>query len=133
MTRLRSLREAERFVRAGIPLVASLRFGAGKLSGSPIRATNGHIMVIVGFTDNGDVVVNDPAARNGGGVVRTYERGKFENAWIPSPAAWCTSSTTTTSRCRGPAPGTGEPAGGGPRSAGAGLRLEQHRPRRVLA
>ena len=83
VTRLRSLREAERFVAAGIPLVASVRFGAGELSGAPISATDGHLLVIVGFTDSGDVVVNDPAAPHNGSVVRTYKRGEFENAWIP--------------------------------------------------
>ena len=51
VTRLRSLREAERFVAAGIPLVASVSFGSGQLTGAPISATAGHLLVIVGFTD----------------------------------------------------------------------------------
>ena len=40
-------------------------------------------MVIVGFDADGNVVVNDPAAPDNGSVVRTYQRGEFENAWIP--------------------------------------------------
>lgn len=83
VTRLRNLREAERFVRAGIPLVASVKFGPGELDGAPLGSTNGHLLVIVGFTETGDVVVNDPAAPDNGSVVRTYDRGQFENAWIP--------------------------------------------------
>jgi hypothetical protein len=83
VTRLRSLREAERFVAAGIPLVASISFGRGELSGAPISASNGHLVVIVGFRASGDVVVNDPAASSRGGVRRTYDRGQFENAWLP--------------------------------------------------
>ena len=83
VTRLRNLREAERFIKAGIPLVASVKFGPGELSGAPISTTNGHLMVVVGFTDSGDVVVNDPAAPDNRSVVRTYDRGEFENAWIP--------------------------------------------------
>ncbi len=82
VTRLRSLREAERFIAAGIPLVASLKFSAGQLDGAPISSTNGHLMVIVGFRDNGDVVVNDPAAPTRSGVRRTYDRGQFEDAWL---------------------------------------------------
>jgi hypothetical protein len=84
VTRLRSLREAEQFIAAGIPLVASVGFGRGELSGAPISSTNGHLLVIVGFTTGGDVVVNDPAAASRAGVRRTYDRGQFEDAWIPA-------------------------------------------------
>ena len=83
VTRLRSLREAERFIKAGIPLVASVAFGRGELTGAPISSTNGHLMVIVGFTSKGDVVVNDPAAPRNSSVRRTYKRGQFEDAWLP--------------------------------------------------
>lgn len=84
VTRLRSLREAERFIKAGIPLVASIAFGPGELTGAPISSTDGHLLVIVGFTEDGDVVVNDPAADTNAGVRRTYDRGEFENAWVPA-------------------------------------------------
>jgi hypothetical protein len=82
VTRLRSLREAERFIAAGIPLVASVRFSSGQLDGAPISSTNGHLMVVVGFDKLGDVVVNDPAASTRAGVRRTYDRGQFEDAWL---------------------------------------------------
>ena len=82
VTRLRSLREAERFVRAGIPLVASISFGRGGLDGAPISASGGHLVVIAGFPSSGDVVVNDPAASSDGTVRRTYDRAQFEAAWL---------------------------------------------------
>ncbi len=84
VTKLRSLREAEQFIAAGIPLVASVAFGPGELSGAPISSTEGHLLVIVGFTRSGDVVVNDPAASTRAGVLRTYDRGQLENAWLPT-------------------------------------------------
>lgn len=84
VTRLRSMREAELFIKAGIPLVASIAFGRGELTGAPISSTAGHLLVIVGFTESGDVVVNDPAARTRAGVRRTYDRGELEDAWIPA-------------------------------------------------
>lgn len=82
VTRLRSLREAELFLRAGIPLVASIGFDAGELDGSPLTSTSGHLLVIRGFTDDGRVIANDPAAATGRTVRRVYKRGQFENAWL---------------------------------------------------
>ena len=82
VTRLANLREAERFIAAGIPLAASISFSRGQLRGAPISATAGHIVVIAGFTANGNVVVNDPAAPNNSSVRRTYDRGQFERAWL---------------------------------------------------
>ncbi|MCW2808497.1 MAG: hypothetical protein JWQ93_2452, partial [Marmoricola sp.] len=52
------------------------------LTGAPISATAGHLVVISGFTSTGDVVVNDPAAPTNSSVRRTYDRGQFERAWL---------------------------------------------------
>ncbi|MEV0283382.1 MULTISPECIES: peptidase C39 family protein [unclassified Kribbella] len=85
VTRLRSLTEAEQFIKAGIPLVASLSFKKGDLPGAGY-GTNGHLMVIVGFDANGNVVVNDPASHlipSNDEVRTTYDRAAFENAWVP--------------------------------------------------
>jgi hypothetical protein len=84
VTRLRSLREAEEFIKAGIPLVASISFGSGELDGAPITSTSGHLLVIRGFTTSGNVIVNDPAASRARTVRRVYQRGQFENAWVDS-------------------------------------------------
>ena len=82
VTRLRDLRDAERFVDAGIPLAASVAYPRGGLSGAPTRGTEGHLVVIRGFTEHGDVVTNDPAAPTERSVRRTYVRGQFERAWL---------------------------------------------------
>ena len=82
VTRFADLRGVEQLVRAGIPVVTSITFARGQLTGAPISATNGHLVVVVGFTSSGDVVVNDPASRTRAGVRRTYDRGQFENAWL---------------------------------------------------
>ena len=82
VTRFRSLREVEQLIRAGIPVVTSITFGRGQLAGAPISASNGHLVVVVGFTSTGNVVVNDPASTTRAGVRRTYSRAQFENAWL---------------------------------------------------
>lgn len=84
VTQLRSLAEAEQYVKLGIPLVASLSFGSGKLDGFLFKSTNGHLLTIVGFTASGDVVSNDPAALSDDDVQRVYDRAQFEQAWMES-------------------------------------------------
>jgi Peptidase_C39 like family len=84
VTRLRDLRDAERFVDAGIPLVASVAYPDGALRGAPTHGTDGHLVVVRGFTATGDVVTNDPAAPSPRSVRRTYHRGAFERAWLGS-------------------------------------------------
>ncbi|MDE3111380.1 MAG: peptidase C39 family protein [Chloroflexota bacterium] len=83
VTQLRSLGEAERFIAAGIPLVASVKVAPGALPGFPIpQGTDGHLLVIRGFTPEGDVIANDPAAPSDAAVRRVYPRAAFERAWI---------------------------------------------------
>lgn len=81
VTRLPSLASAERLIRAGIPLALSIRFRTGELTGAPLRSTNGHLVVLVGFTATGRPIVNDPAAPTSATVRRTYDRAQFERAW----------------------------------------------------
>ncbi|MDP9219155.1 MAG: C39 family peptidase [Actinomycetota bacterium] len=83
VTQLRSLNEAEQFITAGIPLTVSVSFTKNELDGSGY-STNGHLMNIVGFTANGDVVANDPVSPDDPGVRRVYNRAQFENVWIPT-------------------------------------------------
>lgn len=81
VTRMRDLTDAERFLAAGIPVVASVSFSSSELPEAGY-STNGHLLVIVGITDQGDVIVNDPASASNQAVRRVYPRQKFENVWI---------------------------------------------------
>lgn len=83
VTQLRSLAEAERFIRAGIPLAMSIQSGPGELDGFLFwGGTNGHLVVIVGFDSAGNPIVNDPAAWTNPTVRRLYRRDQFERAWL---------------------------------------------------
>jgi Peptidase_C39 like family len=79
VTRLRSLTEAERFIAAGIPLIASIN---GVLPGFLFTSTNGHLLVIRGFDANGDVITNDPAVRSNAQARKVYPRLEFETVWL---------------------------------------------------
>lgn len=83
VTQLRSLAEAEQFIRAGIPLVASIKAGPRELDGFLFEGgTDGHLLVVIGFDDAGNPIVNDPAAWSNATVRRVYDRGQFERAWL---------------------------------------------------
>ena len=85
VTMLHNLHEAEPFINAGIPLVASVAWNPNKLEGSDIKSTNGHLLVIEGFTaDGSQVIVNDPATLPGNPVKHYYDREQFERAWVPA-------------------------------------------------
>lgn len=80
VTRLRSLAELERFIDAGIPVITSQSFKSCELPGAGY-STTGHILVVTGFTEAGDVVVNDPAAPDDSEVIRVYPRAAFDHVW----------------------------------------------------
>ena len=86
ISRFSSLGQVERWVAAGVPVVLSMAWGPGELPGAPVTSTDGHLLVVVGFTEAGDVVVNDPAGdpRRGQAVRRVYDRGRFESLWVTS-------------------------------------------------
>ncbi|MEU8077104.1 C39 family peptidase [Catellatospora citrea] len=83
VTRLRSLNEAERFIAAGIPLIASASYRKGQVPGLDYD-TKGHLMALVGFTDAGDPVLNDPNSPSNAQVRKPVGRAEWESAWLDS-------------------------------------------------
>lgn len=54
------------------------------VDGAPIESTNGHLIVVCGFTnENGTeyIIINDPGAANDEGVRVKYKLDQFEAAW----------------------------------------------------
>lgn len=81
VTRLSSMSLAEQWIKAGVPLVIALSYQKGELAGAPIESSNGHLLVVRGFTREGDVIANDPAARTNETVQIVYRRAEIEAAW----------------------------------------------------
>ncbi|NIJ10363.1 hypothetical protein FHU38_000707 [Saccharomonospora amisosensis] len=80
VTRLPGLAELRRHVAGGFPVITSLSFRRGELDGAGYGSA-GHLMVVTGFTADGDVIVNDPACETTDAVRRVYPRAQFETAW----------------------------------------------------
>ncbi|MFI1501740.1 peptidase C39 family protein [Streptomyces platensis] len=81
VTRLSSLTDVERLIHAGIPVITSQSFLKTELDGAGY-GTAGHLMTVVGFTKDGDIIANDPASPDDAAVRHVYKRRQFENIWL---------------------------------------------------
>jgi hypothetical protein len=81
---LDDLAEVEDWTAAGIPVILSARWDWLK-PGRPMD-DDGHLVVCIGFTKDGDVVINDPATRleRGDSVRRIYQRADVIHSWTKS-------------------------------------------------
>jgi len=86
VARFTSLAQAEEFVAAGVPVIMSIAWDKGDLTGADIASTNGHLLVLVGFDAAGNPIVNDPASPANDSVQKTYQRAEFEPLWLQASA-----------------------------------------------
>jgi hypothetical protein len=84
VTRFKDLTEVEGWIAAGVPVVLSVSFD--RLNGKAADEGTGHLIVCVGFTEAGDVVVNDPwAPKDRPSEVRqVHPRSRVIAAWARS-------------------------------------------------
>jgi hypothetical protein len=82
VARFTSLAKAEEYVAAGVPVIMSIAWKKGDLTGADIESTNGHLLVVVGFDAEGNPIVNDPASPTDDSVQKTYLRSEFEPLWL---------------------------------------------------
>jgi hypothetical protein len=75
---LRNLDHAQRLIESNLPLALSYSWGSGELPGAPLDHCDGHLVVLCGFTADGDCAMNDPAAPN---VRVVYPRSAVERIW----------------------------------------------------
>ena len=82
VARFTSLEKVEEYVAAGVPVIMSIAWGKGELTGASIESTNGHLFALVGFDASGNPIVNDPASPDNPSVQRTYLRAELEPLWL---------------------------------------------------
>jgi hypothetical protein len=68
-------------LRRGLPVIASVRYRAGELTGAAIVETPGHLIVLVA-EEGDDVIVNDPAAPTNAAVRRRYPKSELTRVWL---------------------------------------------------
>lgn len=76
VTRMGSLAEAERSIAKKEPLICSVSYNV--LQGKNKAPGDGHLVVLVGFTKEGDPIFNDPGRSE---VRQVYKREDFRQAW----------------------------------------------------
>ncbi|MGI5835656.1 MAG: peptidase C39 family protein [Chloroflexota bacterium] len=82
--RFYSVVQLEQEIAAGRPVIVSVAYGAGELAGAAAPSTDGHLIVVRGFTADGDVIVNDPIAPSSRSVRLVYNREQFQKVWLRS-------------------------------------------------
>lgn len=82
LTRVGQWDEVKQFIAREQPLIVSLRFPPGGLTGAPYRSSTGHLLVIVGFDEHGDILVNDPGAKTPDAGRIAYRADEMQWAWL---------------------------------------------------
>jgi hypothetical protein len=87
VTRLNDVTELEDWIAAGVPVIVSV--SSYLTNDRSSGRDNGHLIVCAGFTEEGDVVANDPgvSVKKNQSARRTYPRERFLNAWKKSKNA----------------------------------------------
>ncbi len=67
----------------GKPVAISIAVrGDQALTGAPYEKTSGHLIVVRGFDEAGNVLVNDPAASNQDDGIVTYDINELTDVWV---------------------------------------------------
>jgi hypothetical protein len=82
VSHLSSFVETESYLTRGVPMALSIGWKEGELIGAPIGHSGGHLVVLRGFTKEGDPIVNDPAYPSDDSVRVIYKRAELERAWL---------------------------------------------------
>jgi len=82
LQRFRNWDEVKYQISQNQPVVASIKFKEGVLSNAPIPKSSGHIIVITGINDKGDIFVNDPAGKMKSTGMVVYKAKELAKAWF---------------------------------------------------
>lgn len=81
VTRLRGVGDLEQLIAQRIPVSVSVSYPL-LLGRERTRSADGHLVVVIGFTEEGDPIINDPAKRDK--VRQVYARERLIEGWAAS-------------------------------------------------
>lgn len=79
-----SFREVEEYLKLNIPVISCISYKKGELTGSKTESSLGHVTVICGFDENGNVICCDPAEKDEKIGITVYKRNEYAKAWFSS-------------------------------------------------
>ncbi|PKL25101.1 MAG: peptidase C39 family protein [Spirochaetae bacterium HGW-Spirochaetae-3] len=85
VARFRGLDRLEPWIAAGVPIVLSVSWDNDEgrtLTAAPVPRSAGHLTTLVGFDDDGNAVMNEPASPSDDTVRRVYDRRELETRWL---------------------------------------------------
>lgn len=74
--------QAVRYLKKGIPMVASIAFSEGELKEPPYPPTEGHLLVLLGVDDQGRPITHDPHLPEERGAFLRWNPEDFSKAWF---------------------------------------------------
>jgi hypothetical protein len=81
LQRFRNWDQVKAMIARGQPVVAGIKFEKGEFPSAVLSESAGHLIVIRGFTKDGNVIVNDPGNREkGNGAI--YKADELAHAWF---------------------------------------------------
>lgn len=81
LERFTTIHQVHTRLAQGQPIIASINFEPGTFPSNVMNSTDGHLIVIRGYTESGDLIVNDPASKDrGNGII--YKANELAHAWL---------------------------------------------------
>ena len=87
VTRFRGDDDVKRMIARGLPVVASIRARKGELTRARYDRTAGHLILIRGFTPEGEYIVNDPYSEGPEGEESVYPKDDIRRVWFDKGGA----------------------------------------------
>lgn len=81
LRRFRNFDDVRATLAAGQPIIASIRFRKGQCPSFVFSQSSGHLLVIRGYTEDGRLIVNDPASQEKGERA-LYTAQDMQKAWL---------------------------------------------------